>query len=670
MKDLVVVESPTKAKTLAKFLGSKYEIMASMGHLVDLPKSKLGVDVENNFEPAYEPVKGKGDVVKKLKTAAKQATKVYLATDPDREGEAIAYHLQELMKGRGKGKFLRITFHEITQTAIEAAFEKPTAVNLALVDAQQARRVVDRLVGYQLSPVLWKKVRRGLSAGRVQSVALRLVVEREKAIKTYKPQEYWEIRVKLAVDKPKAELWVELVEVEGKKIGIKGEEKSKTKEGIYLDSKAVVEPIIEALKRADYEVEAVEQKERLVRPYPPYTTSTLQQAGANVLGYTGKQTMRLAQDLYEAGLITYHRTDSFNLATGAVAETRKLIGKQFGAEYLPDKPQFYKTRSKNAQEAHEAIRPTQMEAKLKADFSGKHQKLYDLIWKRMMSCQMLPAKFDATSILVAADKGETGEAKYRLKATGSIMRFAGWKKVYQNGEIQDETVELPELKSGQKLAYIDLAAEQKQTQPPPRYNDASLVRELERRGIGRPSTYAAIISTILFRGYIERIEKRLVPSALGETVAEFLVKYFAKIMDYDFTAEMEEDLDRIARAEKEWRAVMKQFYQPFNKNIRQVEKTAERAKVPTEATDQDCPECKQGKLVIRTGRFGKFLSCEKFPECKYTASLTQKLEGFACPKCGGEVVLKRTKRRRSFWGCANYPKCDYASWKDPRKVKP
>ncbi len=659
---LVIVESPTKARTLSRFLGNGYAIEASMGHLRDLPKSKLGVDLENDFEPIYELSEGKSKLIAKLKKEAKEADKIFLATDPDREGEAISWHIKTMLHDNGQkkslkiaeDKFARVTFHEITKTAIEAAVNNPTQLNLALVDAQQARRVVDRLVGYTLSPVLWKKVRRGLSAGRVQSVALRLMVEREKEIAAFKPVEYWEVKVhlkKTVDDRSKiVDLWVELVDQE-------------------LGSAKVVEPLVADLKKATYMVVKVEKKEKVRRPYPPYITSTLQQASANVLGYTAKDTMRLAQELYEKGLITYHRTDSLNLAAEAVNGARDYIKTQYGEKYLPPTANFYKTNSKNAQEAHEAIRPTDARTNALSEtengFTSKHVRLYRLIWQRFIACQMMPAIYDATMITVMADK------TYKLRASGSVVKFDGWRILYntQTQTTDKEEIILPELTEGEQLKYEDLTSEQKFTQPPARYNDASLVKELEKRGIGRPSTYASIISTVVARGYVERVEKRLIPSAVGQTVTDFLGEHFPDILDYEFTAEMEEDLDRIARGEKEWRKIMKAFYTPFAKQVKKVEETAKRAAVPVEETGEMCPECKEGKLVIRSGRFGKFLSCGRFPECKYTASYTKKLEGFECPKCKGEVVMKRTKRGRSFWGCANYPKCDYASWKDPRETK-
>jgi DNA topoisomerase I len=695
---LVIVESPTKAKTLKRYLGTEYSVDASMGHVRDLPKSKLGVDVENNFEPVYEVSKGKGKTVTKLVKEAGKAKTIILAMDPDREGEAIAYHVQHLISEKHKKaklSFVRVTFHEITKEAIMEAMEHPGIVNVDLVDAQQARRVLDRLVGYNLSPVLWRKVRRGLSAGRVQSVALRMIVEREAEREAFKPQEYWDVEVLLANTKPTAisaqiketikealadELQgfgkmpnmsdaglfiAQLVEIEDKKLVIKGSQQDKGAV-VHLTSKDQAGRVRDDLRIATYTVETVERKERKQQPYAPYTTSTLQQAAANTLGWSGKQTMRIAQQLYEAGMITYHRTDSLNLSGKAVESARRLIESEYGKPYLPTKPRFFKTSSKSAQEAHEAIRPTEVAKREVTGVTGtvtsRHEKLYELIWKRFVACQMMPAVHDQTTITLKA----MSKKNYRLRANGSILKFDGWRKVY--GKKQDMNGILPEVVEGQACGFVELVATEKQTQPPPRYNDASLVKELEKRGIGRPSTYAPIISVLEDRGYVEREERRFVPTAVGVTVVEFLVKYFAEVMDYDFTAEMEEDLDRVARGEKDWRKIMGEFWGPFEKKVKAAE-DAKRHTVPVEETGRECPDpkCTGGKLVIRSGRFGKFLSCNRFPDCKYTEPLVEKLEGFVCPDCGSDVVMKRTRKGRTFWGCSSYPKCDWASWKDPRK---
>jgi DNA topoisomerase-1 len=698
MSNLVIVESPTKAKTLKKYLGSEYSVQASMGHIRDLPKSKIGVDTENNFEPDYEMLEGKSKTVSLLKKEAKDADIIYLAMDPDREGEAIAFHVKYLLSDTGKTKkstkktkdFQRVTFHEITKSAILEAMAHPGEVNANLVDAQQARRVVDRLVGYNLSPVLWRKVRRGLSAGRVQSVALRLIVEREQEIGKFKGQEYWMIRSKLKTQNSKiasknqdfeeiqeGELIVELFEVNGKKVVVKGAKDDKGKEVMHLNSKQVVEPVVSDLKKAKYVIDKIERKERKQNPYPPFTTSTLQQGAANVLGWSGKQTMRIAQQLYEAGLITYHRTDSTNLAAQAVEAARAYASQKYGKEYVAVKPIFYKTKSKSAQEAHEAIRPTDVNVMSAEGVAGKvtdrHEKLYQLIWNRFMACQMAPVILDQTTVHVTA----TRQKKYQLRTTGSVVKFEGWKVLHgsklktNNSKPQLKTQnstenELPELNEGEDLVFVDLQADKKETLPPPRFNDASLVKELEKRGIGRPSTYASIISVLEDRAYVERDERRFVPTAVGNTVVEFLNENFKTVMDYEFTAKMEDDLDEIANGNKEWRNVMAEFWGPFEKTLKEAGE-AKRVQVPVEETGRKCPECKEGELVIRSGRFGKFISCNKFPECKYTERLVEKLEGFPCPECGGDVVIKRTKRGRSFYGCSTYPKCEYASWKDPRE---
>jgi len=658
--DLVIVESPTKAKTLSKYLGKDFVIEASMGHVRDLPKSKLGVDVDKDFEPEYVLALDKGKIVKKLTSEAKKAKIVYLAMDPDREGEAIAYHVRHVIATSNKQqdtshKFKRVTFHEITKDAILKSMEKPGTVNMELVDAQQARRVVDRLAGYSLSPVLWKKVRRGLSAGRVQSVALRLIVEREAEIEAFKPQEYWNIAALLRTKKKQAgEFLADLWSIDG----------IKAKKGEFLvTGKERAEQVVVDLRKSSYKINGVERKERKSSPYPPFTTSTLQQAGATVFGWTARQTMRVAQQLYEKGEITYHRTDSVNLAKSAVNAARKWVESKYGKEYVPEEARFYKSRSKNVQEAHEAIRPTEIgrdALESKGKLNSQHAKLYRLIWQRMVASQMSDALYDATTIDVLA---VGSKSRYGLRVAGSVRKFEGWRKLYSR---EGDDVILPEAKEGDDLTLKKLLKEQKFTQPPPRFNDASLVKGLEELGIGRPSTYAPIISTLIFRGYIERKERRFYPSSVGITVVKFLLKNFKGIMDYNFTAEMEEDLDRIARGEKKWVPVVKEFWEPFIKKIKDVEEKAKRVAIPVEKTGKKCPTCSNGDEVIRSGRFGKFLSCSSFPECKYTASFVEKVEGMKCEKCKeGDVVVKKTRTRRSFYGCSRYPKCDWASWKKP-----
>lgn len=654
---LVIVESPTKTKSLAKYLGRDYEVMATMGHIRDLPKSKMGVEITKkkggfDFVPTYELSEGKEASAKKLQAAAAKAEKVILASDPDREGEAIAWHTQELLaegkKGVKKEKFERASFHSITKEAILAALAAPRKIDMNLVDAQQTRRILDRIVGYELSPVLWKKVRRGLSAGRVQSVAVRLVVEREGEITAFKPEEYWEIKVEVSREKGGKETFsVELVKQNGKQIRIGNEKKAREVE--------------EDLNQAKYEVGKIEKKERQLYPHPPFKTSTLQQAGANVYGWSAKKTMSVAQRLYEKGAITYHRTDSLHLVESAVAAIREVISKKYGKEYLAEKEVYYKTSGKVvAQEAHEAIRPTHVEEVelSEGEVDREEVKLYQLIWRRTMACQMKPATVDQTVVWVVAENHNN----YQLRAVGEIMKFESWKKLYK---VAEEVI-LPSLIEDEKLKKEAVVPTQKFTQAPARYNDASLIKELEKRGIGRPSTYAPTISTIIVRGYVERKEKRFFATQIGTTVTEFLMKNFPTEMEYEFTAQMEASLDEIAEGKKNWEKVLSDFYGPFQKTVDKTTKEAERMKVPVESTGKKCPLCDIGEVVIRTGRFGKFYSCSRFPECKYTAKLIVYVEGVACPKDGGKVVVKRTRTGREFYGCENYPKCDYASWKRPK----
>lgn len=677
--NLVVVESPTKARKLSEYLGKDYVVEASIGHVRDLPKNKLGVDIEKNFEPTYVVDPEKKKVIDKLQKLAAKAETVYLATDPDREGEAIAWHIQHLLS-KTKANFARSTFHEITKPAVMEAISKPGVVSEPLVDAQQARRVMDRLVGYQVSPVLWKKIRRGLSAGRVQSVALRLIAEREREIAQFKAEEYWEVDVLVAVNqaatsnKSLAELITNtkakvptdflisrVTAVEGKKYEPHHE--------------ADVTPVLTDLKEAEYQVATVERKSRERSSLPPFTTSTLQQAAATRLGFTSKQTMSLAQQLYEEGLITYHRTDSVNLSQASLQMARSYIQDHFGVQYLPEKPRYFSQKSKNAQEAHEAIRVTDVAVKgeviiaRSSKFTNRHVQLYDLIWRRFLASQMKSAVYDQTAITISAQPTSTTKTHqhYTLRTAGSILKFDGWMKLFSS----QEDVILPSVTEGQQLFYHDQYAAQKFTQPPPRYNDASLVKELEKRGIGRPSTYASIISVIVDRGYVERQDKRFVATPIGLTVNDFLMHNFATFMDYDFTAEMEENLDRISLGEKEWHTVIKDFYTPLAATISSVVKEAERVSVPVEETGEQCPLCGEtegGQVVIRTGRYGKFRSCNRFPDCKYTQNIVEKMDDMVCPLCQqGEVIIKKSRWGKNFFGCSRYPDCDWASWTKPDK---
>lgn len=660
MKDLIIVESPTKARTLSAFLGKKYQIEASFGHLRDLPKSELGVDVEKDFTPRYVIPTVKRKQVTLIKKSVQNAKSIILATDPDREGEAIAWHILELLsnskKGKGTLSYSRIAFHEITPEAVKEALDNPRKLDMNLVDAQQARRVLDRLVGYNLSPLLWHKIKRGLSAGRVQSVAVRLIVERERVITAFVPQEYWTIVANLETS-TKAAFSAQLALYQGKKIQIKSQDQAKkiTSEATGLLYK-VADVVKKAVKRY---------------PQPPFTTSTLQQIAASRLGYSARKTMQLAQNLYEQGLITYMRTDSVNLSDSAIREARNFIEQSFGAEYLPKEAKHYRTRSKVAQEAHEAIRLTSIMIrdeglKMKADLTRDHVKLYDLIWKRMVACQMKEALLDQTSVSV-----EAGD--YIFKATGSQIKFDGWMRVYggqeqsaddeeQNGEESDSKL-LPELEKGKELNLLSLDPGQHFTEPPGRFSEGTLVKALEEKGIGRPSTYAPIIATIQDRGYVEKENKRLVPTSLAFTVNDFLVEHFAGVMDLSFTAEMEDELDEIARGERAWQPMIGEFYKPLSAQIAQVDQEAAKIELAQEIVDETCPNC--GKpLMVRRGRFGKFLACSGFPACKFTKSFSGKTD-IKCPDCGLEVVIKRTKRGKTFYGCSGYPACKFASWNKP-----
>jgi DNA topoisomerase-1 len=674
--NLVIVESPTKAKKLSQYLGKDFVVEASKGHVRDLPKSKLGVDLENNFLPTYETIRGSGQTVSKLLALAKKAETVYLAADPDREGEAIVWHLLQAWENKDiEKKSVRSVFHEITKEAVLEAINHPQKLNIALVDAQQARRVLDRLVGYKLSPVLWKKVRRGLSAGRVQSVALRLIVEREKEILAFKPEEYWE--VDLLLKALKEELKFRVIELGDK--------------AYDPHSEADVELVRSWSKDAKYTVADTEKKQRTRKPFAPFTTSTLQQAAANRLGMSAKRSMQLAQQLYEEGFITYHRTDSTALSVTAVAMAREYIQSEFGEKYLPAKPNVYATKSKNAQEAHEAIRPTSEKPAIEetGKLTESHQKLYDLIFRRFVASQMNNAVYDLTTVTV---KGVQAENKLLARTSGSVITHPGWMTLFPGGE----DVILPVLDVGEELPFIDLLTVQKFTQPPARYNDASIVKELEKRGIGRPSTYASIISVIEARGYVERNNKAFMPTAIGTTVIEFLLINFPEIIDYDFTAHMENDLDDIALGKKQWQGVLKEFYTPFSTKLGEVEETSQRMQVPVEPLNKPCPTCgvrveefeklmakketlstrpegdyppmreaTHGELVLRMGRFGKFISCSRYPECEHTERWAEKID-VPCPTCGsGDVVVKKTKKGRTFYGCSRYPECDFASWNKP-----
>ncbi len=752
-RNLVIVESPAKAKTIEKMLGAEFKVRASFGHVRDLPVSKLGVDTEHDFEPQYLiPAKAK-KVIKELKEQAEKSDTVYLATDLDREGEAISWHLAQALglgnhksqitnhkqssKSKTKKKISgiqvhRIVFNQITERAVKEAVANPRELDMNLVNAQQARRILDRLVGYKLSPFLWKKVKKGLSAGRVQSVAVRLIVERERAIEKFSAVEYWELTAKLQksearntksetnsnVQNSKSETFeAKLLKKDGQDLEVKNKEQA---DGIFSD-----------LEGAEYKVGEVRRKEKNRNPSPPFTTSTLQQESARKLGFSAKKTMMMAQRLYEGmdlgsqghkGLITYMRTDSLNLAAEAVEAIREKIAKDFGKEYIPEKPNFYKTKAKGAQEAHEAIRPTHPELspdEVEKFLEKDEHRLYTLVWKRALASQMVPAIMDSTSVDVIAD----GRGQYLFRATGSVIKFDGFIRVYiedidEDEKVADEDKEgyLPPLEQNEKLDLQELLPEQKFTQPPPRFTEASLVKEMEKNEIGRPSTYAPTLSTIQERGYVILEEKKFKPQEIGLIVNDVLVEHFPQVVDVAFTSHVEEEFDDISEGKMEWREMIKEFWVPFEKNLKEKEIEVKKEDIiGDETTDIPCPKC--GKmLAIKFGRFGKFLACTGFPECKHTQPLNETKDEVSqveavnhgncekcghefvikegrfgkfiacsnypeckniknldnkidmkCPKCGeGDVVVKMTKRRKRFWGCNRYPDCDWASWVNPQ----
>jgi DNA topoisomerase-1 len=655
-KSLVIVESPAKARTLGKLLGSSYDLKASMGHVRDLPKSQLGVDIEGGFAPKYVIPRVKTKIVNELKKAAKEAATVYLATDPDREGEAISWHLEQVTKTNRK-PYRRVVFHEITEEAIKRAFAQPHSINMQLVNAQQARRILDRLVGYKISPLLWRNVRRGLSAGRVQSVALKIIVDREREIEKFKPVEYWTIEAELAKLVGATTFRATLV---GLADGTK----------LEINNQAQASEIGEELKKASYKVSKVTAKKTARQPAPPFITSTLQQEAWRQLHFPAKLTMSVAQELYEGlpigkegsvGLITYMRTDSIRVARSAIAEAREYIAEKYGSKYLPAHARSFTTRVKGAQEAHEAIRPTKIwrePSLLKPHLSDAQFKVYQLIWKRMVASQMAAATFNNTTVDIEARRPKA-RTVYLLRTSSSINTFDGFMVVYIEGrdEAEEETGrKLPPLKKDDKLKLIDIFAEQRFTQPPPRFTEATLIKTLEQWGIGRPSTYAPILSTIQERDYVEKDSGRFKPTKLGFVVNDLLTQHFPEIVNIEFTAQMEEKLDQVASESKDWVTVVQDFYTPFEKSLDSASELMERVKVE-EATDEVCPKC--GKpMVVKFGRFGKFLACSGYPECKTTKPFLVKV-GVKCPECGGELVVKKSKKKRTFYGCSNYPECNF-----------
>jgi len=663
---LVIVESPVKAATIEKFLGSNYRALSSYGHIRDLPKSELGIDIENNFKPKYiVPLRAKKNV-NILKKESEKANLVILATDEDREGEAIAYHLAFLLDLNGKKEYQRIVFHEITKSAIDQALKNPRKIDMALVDAQQARRILDRIVGYKLSPFLWKKVARGLSAGRVQSVAVRLVVEREREIENFVPQEYWSIAALLR--KSEKEFEALLNKRDGKtipKLGIKTKKEAdkiiKDLEGAEVDEANASSSHCARLRRACvYKVINVEKKEVKRNPLPPFATSTLQQESWKRFHFPAKLTMQIAQQLYERGFITYHRTDSLNLSDQSLFSAKKFITANFGKEYWAGFLRRYKAKGR-VQEAHEAIRPTYpARAPESVKLDQNQLKLYDLIWRRFIACQMSQAIFDSTTIDIQAKN-------YTFRAAGQALKFDGFLKVYP---MKFEETELPPLKKNEILELIKLEPSQHFTQPKPRYTEATLIKTLEENGIGRPSTYAPILSTIQERNYIEKNEeKRFQPTEIGTVVNGLLVNHFPKIVNIKWTAEMEEDLDKIAEGKRKWVEVLQEFYQPFEENLKQKYQEVSKKDITEKPTEKICPKC-GAPLLIRLGKFGKFYACSKFPKCKYTESLEENILGIKCPKCKkGEIVEKRTRKRKIFYACNQFPKCDFALWDKPTGKK-
>lgn len=659
-KTLIIVESPAKARTIKKFVGRGYAVEASMGHVRDLPKSQLGVDIDDHFTPKYITIRGKGKLIERLRQQARQADRVLLATDPDREGEAISWHLCQLL-GIDEESPCRIVFHEITREAVRRALKEPRPIDDNLVDAQQARRVLDRLVGYMLSPLLWRKVRRGLSAGRVQSVAVRLIVDREAEIEAFVPQEYWTVTAALARAR-------DGIRFEAR---YHGDENGKRE----LPNREAVDRLLADLGGRPFRVLQVERKERRRSPAPPFTTSTLQQEASRKLGFSVRRTMRVAQELYEGieikgegavGLVTYIRTDSTRIADQALDEAAEYIARRFGPEYSVPRKQAGR-RQAQAQEAHEAIRPTSVlrdPESIKDDLTRDQYRLYRLIWERFLASQMAPAVLDTVTV-------EIGAGPHRFRATGSTLKFPGFMKLYVEG--RDEGAEgdaeepgdtlLPDLEPGDVLELLELRPEQHFTQPPPRYTEAMLVRALEEKGIGRPSTYAPIIETIQERGYVVKEDRRFRPTELGRLVTDLLKQHFPDIVDVEFTARMEADLDRIEEGQRRWVDVLRDFYGPFAETLARAERQIARVELPVEETDEVCEKCGR-RMVIKHGRYGRFLACPGFPECRNTKPLLEKT-GARCPRCGGEIVQRRTRRGRVFYGCANYPECDFTTWDRP-----
>ena len=655
---LVIVESPAKAKTIKKYLGSNYTVEASMGHIRDLPKSQLGIDTENNFEPKYITIRGKGDLMSKLKKQAKSAKKVFLATDPDREGEAISWHLASVLD-IDKQNTYRIAFNEITKTAVQNAVKNPREIDVNLVDAQQARRVLDRIVGYKISPLLWKKVKKGLSAGRVQSVATRLIVDREREIEKFVPKEYWTIDSDFTKENGKNKFHAKFF----------GDKKGK----IELTNGSQVEEIVKKLDGADYVVTDIKKSTKTRNPAPPFITSTMQQEANRKLGFTSKRTMQAAQQLYEGvnvggiglvGLITYMRTDSLRISVEAGVAASNFIKQNYGEQYAPKSIRVYKTK-KNAQDAHEAIRPSDVTItpeKIKDSVTPDLYRLYKLIWERFVASQMENAVYDTENVDITANG-------YVFKANGSKIKFAGFTKVYIESvdEKEEKVTKLPEIEVGEKVLPVSLNESQKFTEPPSRFTEATLIKTMEEEGIGRPSTYTPTISTILARGYVARKGKALHPTELGVVVTDLMVQHFNDIVDIDFTANMEKRLDDVETGAVDWVKIISDFYGPFMDTLKLAEKEIGNIEIKDEVSDVPCDKCGR-MMVYKIGRFGKFLACPGFPECRNAKPIIKET-GATCPKCGGKILVKKSKKGKEYYGCENNPKCDFMTWDKPLAKK-
>lgn len=674
MSDLVIVESPAKAKTIQKYLGKGYEVVASMGHIRDLPKSKLGVDTDNGFAPHYINMKGKSAVIKDLKSRAKKCDKVYLATDPDREGEAISWHIAQLLN-LDMNDNNRVEFNEITKTGVSSGMSNPHKIDLDLVNAQQARRILDRLVGYKLSPFLWKKVKRGLSAGRVQTVAVSIVVDRENEIKKFVPKEYWSIDAKFTAPESKKVFGASLLSVDGKKIEVPAKDVKSSDKKMFISTKEEADSILKRLDGAEYTVTAVKKRITKKQPSPPFITSTMQQEASRKLGFNSKRTMKAAQELYEGvdvkgigavGLITYMRTDSLRVSDEAKAAAAKYIETAYGKNYLPEKQRVYKTKN-NAQDAHEAIRPSLPEltpARVKAGLTSDQYKLYELIWSRFIASQMANALLDTVSVDIEANG-------CIFRASGYSVKFDGFMVLYKESGDEDnvEKKVLPPIAENDKLKLKSIEGNQHFTQPPPRYTEASLIKAMEENGIGRPSTYAPTISTITTRQYVEHEGKQLKPTSLGEIITDLMREHFKGIVDTKFTADMESSLDEIEKGSKDWVETLEKFYEGFSVDLQKAEEAMEgkRVKVPDEETDEICELCGRN-MVIKFGKYGKFIACPGFPDCKNAKQLVTEADG-ECPRCRNKMLLKKSKKGRSFYGCNSYPECNFMTWNVPTNEK-